>query len=441
MSEAKVQILTNGQEITTDDVNTLGEAAGFADDRVFAELLRMAPYTGTVLKGILPYSEDAPTGSGTDTFADDSFATVAPSGSSNGTLLVRPFRAFVGARTAEGTDSKLSWRDVRSAIYLGSPTARNGTIQITTANASGQPRWDLLYAAVAVDQNTSAVTRYTKDPITGVITSPTAVVQLVTTVTLGTVTGTASATPARPSIPSDAAGVYYVPLAYVRIPTGYTVGSSIAVADIWTVAPVLALSRVTGASTYRPANGQNAPGVGNMTTTAQNTWASSGVQPKCYLPSTSVGSEKLLIALDLKDASSANWSLANYAIVDSSRNWRKRIFHSWAQSGVSTEVFAWLGAVGMPGCAGAVGSNKLFHQAGNSFQRTLQVGVGGFAGPNDGCVIFEATDSNLDFGNTGATVTLYVDLVDGSIRFWNHVAVPLAYLFVSMEAIGPISGY
>ncbi len=440
--ENKVQLLNNGQEVTTGDINQLGDAGAYADDRVLAELLRMAPYDGTVVKGVLPYTEDTVSGSGTDTFANDAFATVTLSGSANGSVLIRPFRALIGARTAVGTDSKKSWRDVRSAIYLGSTTVRNGTLQITTANSSGSPRWDLVYAAVSVDANTSAVTRYIKDPLTGAITSPTTVAQLTTTVTVGSVTGTPSGSPALPTIPSDAAGVYYIPLAYVRIPTGFTTGSAIGITDIWTVAPVVPMSRVTGVSTVRPANGQNAPGVGNMTAAARNAWATTGVPPLSYLPSTSVGSEKLLIAMDLLDASSANWSLANYAIVDNSRDWRNRIFHSWAQSAVSGEHFAWQAAPGIPGCGGIAGSNMIFHQAGNSFIRSLQTGVtSGFSGPNDGCLIFLATDSNLDFGNSSATVALYVDLVDGSIRLWQSVAVPLAFVFVSMEAIGPISGY
>ncbi len=109
MAEPQFQLVDNGQEVQQADFDLLGQTSGLADDRVLAEFLRFPPYTGTVVKAIYPY--------GTSTSA--SAATVSAPGTASGSVLINPFRAIVGSRTAAATDALKSWRDVRSGVLVG----------------------------------------------------------------------------------------------------------------------------------------------------------------------------------------------------------------------------------------------------------------------------------------------------------------------------------
>jgi hypothetical protein len=321
--EKRYQHTVNGQSVLTADLNVLGESSALADDRVFAELFRLAPYDGaTISRGVLPY------GSG---------AVVAAAGAS-GSVSVRPFRALVGSRTAVATDAKKNWRDIRSAIGVGTTTLAQ-TVALA-ANATGNPRWDLVYAAVAVDANSASITRKVKDPTTKAIAGQSLVTTLETVVTLGVVAGTAGASPAFPSLPADSGGTYYISLAHVRIPNGFGASSTVAAKDIDEVAPILPVSTATGASSLRPANQHNViggvaiSGAGTSTANGALKWSgSSATRPGLYLPPSMSGSESLIIEIDLGNASSANWSHQNADIVDNSRDWRNRFWRWHAHVG------------------------------------------------------------------------------------------------------------
>src|SRR5689334_8947870 len=110
--ENRFQHSLNGQSVQQADLNLLGETSALADDRVFAELFRMQPYDGaTVRKGVLPFGHSASANAG----------LVVPNGAT-GSVLVNPLRAFVGSRTAVATSAKANWRDIRSALAVGSTT-------------------------------------------------------------------------------------------------------------------------------------------------------------------------------------------------------------------------------------------------------------------------------------------------------------------------------
>lgn len=112
--ESKFQLLNNGQEVQTSDINSMSDSAALADDRVLAELLRMPPYDGsTVTKGVIPFTAE------TRSDSSDAFNVVSGLGVA-GVIRVRPFRALVGSRTAEASDPKKNWRDIRSTIHIGS---------------------------------------------------------------------------------------------------------------------------------------------------------------------------------------------------------------------------------------------------------------------------------------------------------------------------------
>jgi hypothetical protein len=306
----------NGQQVQQQDFTTIGQY-GLMDDRVFAEFFRMTPYNGSAAtKGIVPYHSSA--------------ALVAGNGAT-GTVLVNPFRALVGSRTAVGTDSKKNWRDIRSTIFLGSTTSLTLAVSIG-ANSSGNPRWDLVYAAVAVDANDTTTTRKVKDPTTKVVTEQTVSTSQVTTVTVGVQAGTAAASPVWPSAPSDSGGTYYIPLAYVRVPNGFGASSTVAATDIAVTASCIPISRALGVCSLQAGTTHRA-----MTTSQQQSWGSTGTRPRTFLPSSFVGGESLFFILDLQNASPSH---ANGATIDT-RDWRNRYVRWMAiTEAASGETFA-----------------------------------------------------------------------------------------------------
>lgn len=428
--EPRFQLLNNGQEVQKDDFDLLGKVSGLADDRVFAELLRLAPFDGSnVAKAILPYGSSA---SGTT-------ATVE---AGTGAVTVHPFRALVGARTAEATSAIDCWRDIRSAIFVGTNMGGGESLtwsQTLTANASGSPRWDLVYAAVAVDANAASVSRYRKNPSTKVVSASSVVTQLVTTVTVGVVTGTPAATPSFPALPSDAAGVYYIPLAYVRVVNGFTGASVLNAKDINEVAPVVTLHH-QGA--VRPADGNvDGAGVSTSSSTSQKWTGTTATQPKMYLQPSMAGGESLLVAIDLTDASSANWSHQDGAILDASRDWRRRLFR-W-QALVSTSsggTPAWTTtSIGCPQGGqphdlntddGGVSMTLGF---GASFQTTTPPST-----PADPAIVQLTSGTNVpNTVMTAATaVSLRVDHSTGKLKL-KVTGAPACWLLVWLDATAP----
>ena len=139
--EPRFQISQNGQELQKDDVNLVAHEAALADDRVLAELLRLAPFDGQrVAKAILPFGHAGAAG-----------PTVAPNGPT-GSVLISPFRAVIGSRSPVQVGAKDCWRDIRSAIFTAGPFALTSIVGFNP-NPTSTPRWDLVCAAVAVDAN------------------------------------------------------------------------------------------------------------------------------------------------------------------------------------------------------------------------------------------------------------------------------------------------
>lgn len=304
--ESKFQLTQNGQQIITDDFNLLGEVAGLADDRVLAELFRVTPYDGsTTSKGILSYSPNFGTA-----------ALIEPNGAS-GQVKVNPFRAVVGSRTAVGLDAKKNWRDIRSSIFVGS-TMLHQTLAIG-ANSSGNPRWDLVYAAVAVDANGATVTRKVKNPTTKVIAGASVVTTLVTNVTVAVQPGTAAASPTWPAVPSDTGSVYYIPLAYIRVPDGFNGTSTVGTSDIALQAPLLRMTRAAGGMSFSVCDSNH-----TVSSAEQQAWGSTGTRKRLWMPPDMAGAESLLVVMDLSTSPSSTWSHQSGGVVDS-RNWLNRV--------------------------------------------------------------------------------------------------------------------
>jgi hypothetical protein len=319
--EPQFQLEFNGQQVQQQDINLLGEVSGLADDRVFAELLRMTPFGALVSKGILPY--------GHATSATE--ALVAPNGGT-GSVLVRPFRAFVGSRTAAGTDARANWRDIRSGLSVAEGATSLDTTLNLAANASGDPRWDLVYAVVTVDALSSAIERKIKDVNTKVVNSQNVVVYKTTTVTLQVLQGTPAASPVWPTIPNDSGSTYKIPIAYVRIPNGFTSGSTVLTTDIAVQAPILRVG--IGGRGVSPASSHY-----TVSTSEQQSWGSTGTRKLAWIPPDLAAAETMLVALDVTDFNPANWSHQNNSVIDD-RDWRGRIARTTLSANADTTPFA-----------------------------------------------------------------------------------------------------
>lgn len=413
--ESQYQHTTNGQAVYEADLNLLGENGALADDRVFAELLRMTPLGidggASVTKGVMPFKVNVHLG-----LAALPQCLVQ---AGTGGVTVHPFRAFVGSRAVVASGAKANWRDIRSAIMLGSTTALDTAVALD-ATAGGVQRIDMVYAAVTVDANDTGVVRKVKDPVTGQITTATVTATKSTTVTLGVVKGADNVT-ALPSIPSDAGGTYYIPLAYVHVPASFSGATAVAPENVWEVAPPVSLAESSGASSLRVANG-NWDHNGTVQTRAPFVFA--GRTPAA-MPSVASGSTARLIAVDLHSATKSHNS---GDIVDFSVDWRCRVFKVYA-SGIasgSSPDFPWrtTGANHVPSHA----ASKAWDM-GQSFtsDTTLPSGATGAA-----VCVFDNTSLPAIAG--GASVALYVDAADGNLRVDYSGTAPACKLFFWVEA-------
>ena len=374
----------NGQSVLTGDLDTMGDGAAYADDRVFAEMLRMRPYDGaSPSRGILPYLYDNSGEPG----------MLAGNGAS-GSVLVYPFRAFVGSTVPVATDGKRNWRDIRSQVAAGSTSAAQ-TVALS-ANASGNPRWDLIYAAVTPDTPSGTQTHKVKSPTSKVITEQLLVRSWVTTVTLGVVEGTAAASPDWPATPADGSGVYYIPLAYVRVPDGFGAASTVAATDIATVAPVVSLNEATSGASLGWASCHRTLGGGTLTAAQIQSWGATGTRPNMFIPSTAVGSRSLVVALDLQTGTESH---ADGAVLDD-RDWRGRICKFMVNlHAFGTTDLAWDGQ----------GAKTLYspHPTLDPFKNTTVTGNGVYMGMSQTL----RENSGID-----PTWAAYVDATNGSSR-------------------------
>jgi hypothetical protein len=464
----------DGRELAQQDINLAAATAGLADDHVLAELLRLAPYDGTrVYKAIIPSGYRSTTGV-------PHVQTVSPG---TGVVTISPFRMVVGSRNAvnaapndnasypnpAGDSAALAnWRDLRSGVYVGSSTSLTGTLTPAN-NASGNARWDLVYAAITVDQTQGGVTRRVKNPTTGVLSAPTLPAFLLSPVTVGIVTGTPGAAPALPSLPADAAGVYYVALAYVAIPPGFTGGTTVLVtegirstticgSDGAGANPVPTAARFSPlhAGRIRAANGNNDgnnAGTGSISVYSDSSNAAQfyapNNRPNGWCPPDWVGGEEIFIQLDLLIAATA--SHVNGAIVDNSTDWRARIFRVEASLDPGIAQFATSpacvgagsgtsAAVGVPYCPNPIqtygGSSPPYVTLANSLG--LDAAIGGASSSTllylDGSTTTPYGVGALLGSSAANKVGLYVDST-GAMRVF-IAGVPGASVFIWVRATG-----
>ncbi len=413
--EDQVVNLNNGREFAQDDVNTVGNSSGLADDRVLADLFRMTPFSSTASKGVLAYRTS-------DSSAQH--ALVEPGTAGARQVKVFPHRAFIGSRTAVGTNAKLNWRDIRSTVVVGSATLEQ--VVTLAANSSGNPRWDLVYLTIEVDKSTSD-TRFLKDPGTKAVAAASYVIKKTSPPTLNVVQGTPAGSPTKPALPADAGANYNIPLAYVRIANAqvtYTVN------DIQDVSPVLVQSGATGVQTIRPASGMNKIG-GSLLTRIP--WPASNERPGPYIPPGMVGGESVCFGLQL--VNSDTFSVADGDIIDDSRDWRGRIFRYLVQVESAPNGFVWDRRTA-PGdsvipqgtVAPVLGTNYL-----QGFAQSIQVNNS----PSfTNYFLFTLTHTNMSNVTSPAQVGLWVDAASGALKV-SLVGSPDADFFIWLDSWGP----
>ena len=453
----------NGQELQTGDVNNMGQAA-LMDDRVLAEVLRMLPNEGgSVSKLVLSYGVDA---AGTE-LTDYSDATVFTKQSADAKVYIAPFRAVVGSRTASSADGLKAWRDIRSGVCVAGKGVWSSSLasslaiaQVIAANSSGNARWDVIYAIITPDTNQTSVARAVKSASTGTVTTPNTVVQLACQVSLGYTQGTAAASPAFPAIPTDSGGNYYVALAYVLVPNGFNATSTVKPWMICPAAPApIALSKGLGGCNAMPANQQNISGGQVVFSTSVSSWANNSTtsisgRPAAFLPPSMIGMETVWAAFDLSGTSSSGWSHQNGSFVDTSRDWRNRLFRVfWTASidSASNGHFAWdrggsavLFCPRPPVTAGTIATGAYFYQdMGQSFiaDGNQLTGGGPIASSSIVSAVGHSQLSTMDSGITGSIAALYVDQSTGHLCLYLNSTGVDCHLMAWIDASRPFTNY
>lgn len=285
----EVYLNSDGQEFQRTDINRMGVAAALADDIAQASTVRLLP-SNPRDRRILPY---APAGQ------DNSPGTVA---SAVGGVVVKPFRAYVGALSgANPSDIRSADYNSTSIIALTAQTAGAGTFRV-----------DLVYATLYFDQDGPAEVRYLKDPSTGSMTTPMLPTYKHAYVTISVVAGTASSTPTPAATPADPPGGVVIPLAYVRLANGFSSASTVTNVNIMDVSK-------TVRSGLRPANGLHS---------TSGPFFDGTIKSKHFMPAGTIGTFELMVVFDTAVGS------LDGGVLDSRFDWRKRYFHVVGQTGV-----------------------------------------------------------------------------------------------------------
>lgn len=419
----------NGQAVRQSDLNLLGETGALADDRVLAELLRMAPFDGTVRKAVLPAAQPY-------TFADggvEKSFLVAPDGAT-GQVRVLAFRAIVGTRVFPTEDALESYRDIRSAIHHGTST-RHTTI-LLAPNATGMPRWDLVYAKVTLDADGPSFIRKLKDP-TGSLVTEVAVREYVqTVVTVGVITGTAAAPPNPPTLTSDSGDDYYIALAYVRVPTGFTGTSTVLATDICQVAEPAGLAPVVGGHRARPGNQHYQVPGGLMSAFVMQTWGTSGDRSRFYMPPSFGGLETIVLAVKALSGTPGVDNVPDGSVLDSG-DWRGRICN-WKASFIgnlspSATEFPWdnpfEGATAPQGVT--VGATQ---NCQSGLTQTFAT-----APANGGRYTVAYVDDSLTAFVAAAQILIYCDSLDGGKLKVKYTGLPNCIAFFWLTFSGPLN--
>lgn len=430
MAESRPQITVPGGSVFRGDLNEGWDVAGNADDRVLAELLRLAPFDGTnITRGIVPYGLQVP---------GPANATIAPA---VGGVTVNPFRAVVGSRTALLTDTKKNWQDIVSAVAVNSTTTLAFSVPLA-ANPTNY-RWDLIYATLTPDVAAATTLRKVKGPLDGVVTTQSVSVDRGPTVTISVVTGTpaVAASVVRPALPADPVGGYNIELGSVLLTPGHTAASAMNAYRIHESAYVL---RRRGAEDIGSTKNR-------VTDATASTWATlvaangQDLRVDSYCPSSWAGIERLVFWHQFAAATTS-------FVIDSSRDWRNRIFRISAQilngsfkAAQGSNALSYLNGVprASDNVFGESAETNRFVLGGNGGQRhhmwhanSLNIGYATVT-PDGNYPLFSAGAGDVNGVPAGNTIGLYVSSSDGTLRASKSGTDPI-YGFFWLEASEPM---
>ena len=418
-----------GQEVEVSDLNAIAASASQADDKVFAELLRIPQYDGShIVKGVLPYGQ----GDIRATSLTQQTAVVGTYIAANATVYVPPMRFFVGGRAVDLTtaDNRDLWySDVRSAALVGSvgTVANLGNTNVQLAATASNNRKDLVYARVDIDAAQTPVTRYVK-AADGTEGTQNISVFYKTTVTIGVVQGTEAATPVEPALPSDSGNSYYIPLAYVSLAHPHTLTSFIQPSQIGEVAPVVNVASIAGGVDCKPASVLSSSGY------LTATWGA-GLRPESFLPSSMSGKVERVFGFDFTGGKTPI-PLNTYTTIDNSIDWRNRLFKSTFYVEAVGPHLPWKTGGTNPS-PGFNGYNNLIVQMGQSFRSDTYGSLAGGIDPasSRGHVLL------LDSATVSGFPTYMQFFVDssGALRVHISAASPNSIIIGWIEATGPFT--
>lgn len=426
--EPRRNLAEPGQELSLEDADAMSLSGASADDRVFAELLRLTPYAGTIARAILPFGSIGSDGT------DPSHAgIVKASGSSDAKIRVYPFRAIVGPIGAGG-DPLNSYRKIHSVV-VAADSGANLFSELTLEPTVANNRWDLIWVKVSLNAVESTASRYVRDQTTEVVTLETLDVIIKDAYTLGVTKGTEATLPIYPTTPSDSGSDYYIPLAFVLLAHPFTGASPVIKYRIHEVAPVVSISRAMGAATLQPGKAQWDPNGALLTAT---TFLTSAYRPDVYLPPTMTGRESRIFAFNW-EVTNKSPAINNIHLLDDSIDWRYRIFEWRAQvnHNAGSENFQWAvsGAGRVPTALGSLaGSPNNGWGFGQSFRDD---GTAAFTPDVPGGVV--AYLDTTTFPLLAIPVVLFVDMATGALKLSIQGASPNAVVLVVIDASGPFS--
>lgn len=433
--ETKYTHSENGQEVRQEDLNSVSTNAALADDRTLWELFRLQPYNiAGPQRIILPFGQE---GWGAGGLTSTALVHPSPSG---GRVRVRAFRAALASTTSADNLERI--RGIRSGYFI--PTSAGYTDVTINTNASADPRWTLLYAKIEPDKDGDAANVKKRDKTTGTVSAVAVVLNKKTVVSLGSVDGTAAASPLRPAIPADAAGAYYIPLAYVLVPGGFGALTVLERQRIYEVAPCVAVNSATGTVSLRPANQQWIED-GTVDTNQAGEAASPIFRPGAYLPPAMIGAEEriLLIQNHLAPLSHADGDIA-----DNSCDWRFRFFQwtAFAKTGNTTAAaFASdrqiTGSFPVPSAFNSVLGTHMAVGMGQSFVDDTNVSVLFSTVDGNGAAVVITGSTITQLGGATNGIMVYVRNTDGALIVKKSPAAPNVQAMIWLRATGPYSNY
>lgn len=468
----------SGGSISRDTLYAITTGAAHADDYVFQELLKLARNAGGAPdRVILPFQQRNLGSNG---------GGLVQVGVASTPVQILPFRAIIGPRTSSTatpptapspldplltTAGELSVRDIRSAVFAG-PAALGapGTgipSTLFAPNISGNPRYDLVYAALYVDYLDTAKQIITKPPASGTAGPQTGSEFYVCSIgnppmaltgtrpAFGVVTGTLSATaPIAPTIPPDvpASGIYYFPLALVVIPGTFTPGTTtFSSRTIIITAPIAEIGEALGGKMTGPVSAisgaevaalVNLPGAGS----AADNWAGAS-RPSFAAPVTMKGGIQKFLLLDAQ-AAAASAPLGDTAVLDDSLDWRNRYFRVTAQAIAGAgRYFASdplaSGGIYTPGAVSVTFGTVMMMTCGQSFRddTVAQLFGGGGSSRNGGTLaLMNNASMSVITASGAAAIGLYVDLTTGKLLLYYN-GTPGVRLLIWIDGTGAYDNF